>query len=69
MSEGESRLEVRVVELEVRYAHQERMIEELNGVIIEQQKEISRIHADLRRLADRALQSNEPIHNEPPPHY
>ncbi len=40
----------RITELEIRYAHAERMIEDLNQVVIEANTEIAQLTARLQRL-------------------
>ncbi len=61
--------ERRIVDLEVRYVHQERLLEELSEVVASQAKEIERLRLDVRRLGDRALRGEDEVPNEPPPHY
>ncbi|HTJ83154.1 MAG TPA: SlyX family protein [Polyangiaceae bacterium] len=63
-------MESRIVDLEVRYTHQERTIEELSRVVFEQQKVIVELEARLKGLEKRAALAGEPTPpNEPPPHY
>jgi len=60
--------------LEVRLAHQERMIEDLNQTITAQWKDIDRLKREIERLSDRlasaenAIDSN-PADEPPPPHW
>jgi SlyX protein len=59
----------RIQELEIRYMHQQRMLEELNQVVIEQGRAIDRLVGELSEL--RAMQPDDdaPPTDEPPPHY
>lgn len=61
--------ERRLVALELKFMHQERLLEELSGVLAEQQKEIARLTAELGALRERLRAAEEPVPNEPPPHY
>lgn len=58
----------RIDELEIRYTHQERLIEELNAVLIEQGRAIERLIAEVKELRDRAPGESQPQY-ERPPHY
>lgn len=64
----------RIDELEIRLAHQERAIEDLNQTITAQWKDIDRLKRELERLSDRlataehAIDSN-PADEPPPPHW
>jgi len=63
-------LEERVTELEVRLTYQDRLIAELNEVVIELRGEVLRLAAKTRRV-EQELEvgaSNDPA-NGPPPHY
>lgn len=60
----------RLVELESRLMHQEKLLEQLDGVVIEQQKNIERLTRELLRLKDHLLQPPAETGEEPPPpHY
>jgi SlyX protein len=64
--------ETRIDELEMRVAHQDKTIAELNDVITEQWKKMEAIERQLRRFGEEleALESNEgPTANQKPPHY
>ena len=39
-------LEARLTDLEIRYTHQARLVEELDGVVVEQQRLIDRLVAE-----------------------
>ena len=64
----------RIDELEIRMAHQEQTIEDLNGAITAQWKIIDRLERQVSRLTDRlaeaegAMGEAPPVH-QPPPHY
>ena len=68
---GERDVESRFVDLETKVSYLEHHQEELNQVVIEQQKEIDQLKAQVTLLVDhikssgQALDPNEP----PPPHY
>lgn len=63
----------RIDALEMRIAHQERVIEELNATVTGQWKEIETLRRQVERMADRLQQvadnaaPNAP--EPPPPHY
>ena len=61
--------ESRLIELEVRYSHLERLVDELNRVVFEQGKVISGLRAELLRMRSRLDEGNEAIKDERPPHY
>lgn len=67
-------LEQRVIELEMRLAHHERMAEDLSDVIAEQGRTIDRMTLQIRRLIERLLEveaggQRSPQDDRPPPHY
>jgi len=67
-------LERRVVELESRLAHHERMAEELSAVVAEQARAVDLLTAQVRRLNDRLRLVEDgwersPQDERPPPHY
>jgi uncharacterized coiled-coil protein SlyX len=62
-----SRMEPRLVALEVRYTHLERQVEELSQVVFAQQKVIDRLTAELAGLRARTGGVDGP--SERPPHY
>ena len=67
-------VESRLVELESRLAHHERMAEDLSGVLYEQGRAIERLGAQVRRLTERlatleAGGGHSPADERPPPHY
>ena len=71
---GDDKLENRVAELEIRISFQDQTIQQLNDVVIRQQRELEKITRDLAQLkgqlstltaAPTGNQATEP----PPPHY
>jgi SlyX protein len=68
-----SDIENRVMELEIKNTHQEETIEQLNQIVIEQQKSITEIARHIEQLQNKILNlqdSNEKERPEPPPpHY
>jgi SlyX protein len=67
-------LAARIDALEIRIAHQDRTIEELNGTITDQWKQIEDLAYRVSRLSDelRAVESSAGAGEEPeppPPHY
>jgi len=63
----------RIEALEIRLAHQDRVIEDLNAITTAQWKEIDTLKREIERLRDRMLEieSNRPANlpEPPPPHY
>lgn len=64
-------IETRMDELEMRVAHQDKTIAELNEVITEQWKKLEMMERQLRRLGEEleAMESPEAPANQKPPHY
>jgi len=67
-------LEQRLVELESRVAHHERMAEELSQVLNDQGRTIDMLMVQVRRLTDRVREAEagwdrSPQDDKPPPHY
>lgn len=64
-------MEDRITELETKMTHQEKMIDELNDVVIQQGKEIEALKVKARVLKE--SMSQQLLKNEedetPPPHY
>lgn len=64
----------RIEALEIAQAHQEQLVEELNGVVSEQWTLIDRLKKELERVRDRVSQMEyevrkAPGDDRPPPHY
>ncbi|MCA0434236.1 MAG: SlyX family protein [Proteobacteria bacterium] len=64
-------LETRIDDLEIRLAHQDRAIADLNDVITGQWKKIEALERQLRRLNEemQALESSDAPPIQKPPHY
>ncbi|MFO0613840.1 MAG: SlyX family protein [Polyangiaceae bacterium] len=62
-------MEAKLTDLEVRYTHQQRLLDELSGVVYEQSRTIAKLEARVTDLERRLRGVEEPIGNEPPPHY
>ena len=67
-------LEKKLIALESRLTHHERMAEELSDVMAEQQRTIDLLTAQVRRLTGRLQEmaagwSSSPQDDKPPPHY
>ncbi len=56
----------RFTDLEIRYAHLERLVDELSQVVAGQSRAIEALKTDLRAVAERM---QTPHGNEAPPHY
>jgi SlyX protein len=74
MSYAPDDLQRRLIALETRLTHHERMAEELSDVIAEQQRVIDLLTARVQRLTGRlqdmaANWSPSPQDDRPPPHY
>lgn len=66
--------EQRLIALETRLTHHERMAEELSDVLVEQQRAIELLSAQVKRLTARMREmaagwSSSPQDDRPPPHY
>ena len=67
-------LNERIIELETKSSYQEHLIQELNDVVISQQKQIDSLQASMQRVSD-YLKNNQgsqlarPDEEVPPPHY
>jgi uncharacterized coiled-coil protein SlyX len=64
----------RYAELEIQLTHQQRYLDELNGLVYRQQQEIDRLTAELHQVKEHlqlVLPSlvRAPEDEEPPPHY
>jgi len=67
-------LNERIIELETKSSYQEHLIQELNEVIISQQKQIDALQASIQRMSDylknsQGSQLARPDEEVPPPHY
>jgi SlyX protein len=62
-------MENRLIDLEIRYTHLERQLNELNQVVFDQQKTIDRLAKDVSGLRARLASAEDDAPDEPPPHY
>ncbi|MBM6594651.1 SlyX family protein [Microvirga pudoricolor] len=65
-------LSARIDDLEMRIAHQDRTIEDLNTAIVDQWKQIDALSRKLSNLLDRVQEVEDsagPPVDRPPPHY
>lgn len=65
-------MEDRLIEIEKKYAFQEHLLEQLNEVVVDQQKRISELERRLKFLQDQLTSSDlikKPEEETPPPHY
>jgi SlyX protein len=68
------RSDERIVELEIRLAHQDDLLQTLNRLVTEQQRTIERMQADMENLRLHlaevmAAPGGDPGPEPPPPHY
>ena len=73
-SSGDEAVEDRLIALEIRLAHFERMAEDMSDVMAEQADTIDTLTAQLRRLRERMEEmrldgGTSPQDDRPPPHY
>ena len=62
-------IEKRVIELEIKLTHQDRLLEELNEVVIEQRASIDKLEKRAEALEKALFALQEDPANERPPHY
>jgi len=66
--------EERLIELEIRFAHQEETLRVLNDIVTRQQDRIERLEQICRQLAEKAMGAGDGVfkgtpQDEVPPHY
>jgi SlyX protein len=66
--------EDRIIELEIKVAYQEDLIQELNKIVVQHQQQISRLEATCKLLNERIgslsnMVNAENNDDQPPPHY
>ena len=61
--------EQRLDELEIRFSHQDDFLQQLNSVVITQQKTIDRLEKEILDLKRPTNSNADTIKNEKPPHY
>lgn len=62
-------MEERIVNLEIKLAHQDVLLEQLNQVIYEQQKTIDALRSQVKILIEKMASQDIHANNEKPPHY
>ncbi len=67
-------IEIRMVDLETRFAHLENFIEQLNAVVTDQQKTIERLQKEISDVkhnsnVDMGISSTRSLKDDKPPHY
>jgi uncharacterized coiled-coil protein SlyX len=67
---NETELEARIVDLELRFMRTEKLLEEVNDVVVEQRREIETLASEVKALREQLLAgAGEEAKNERPPHY
>lgn len=66
--------DARLTELEIRFSHQDRYLQELNDIVVSQQKTIDRLEKeilDLKRSANQeaGVSNQRTLKDDKPPHY
>lgn len=67
-------MEERLTDLEIRYTHQERTIQELSDAMFRQELKLEQLQAEVRQLREQLMivspsMVRSPEDEEPPPHY
>jgi uncharacterized coiled-coil protein SlyX len=67
-------MEDRITEMELRFMHQEKIINDLNETVCRQELSIARLERELGRMREQFLTlspsiNRTPNEEEPPPHY
>ena len=62
-------LDSRLTDLEIKYTHQEDLLDQLNKIVAKQSIVIDRLTRELEELKITSIQSQDSIGNEKPPHY
>lgn len=59
----------RLTDLEIRYTHLEKLVDELSSTLYEERRERETLAARVRDLEQRVRGVEDPMPDEPPPHY
>lgn len=67
-------MEERLTDLEIRYTHQERTIQELSDALFRQELKLEQLQTEVRQLREQLMivspsMVRSPEDEEPPPHY
>jgi len=67
-------MEERLADLEIRYTHQERTIQELSDAMFRQELKLEQLQTEVRQLREQLMivspsMVRSPEDEEPPPHY
>ena len=62
-------LEGRIVDLEIKFTHQEDLIDHLNKIVTAQQFTIEKLEKQIKDLKLESTNSGSDLPNEKPPHY
>ena len=66
-------MEERITDLEIRFMHQSRLLEELNELVYEQQQSLERLEKEVKQLREQMRDimpsTVTSLADEPPPHY
>ena len=62
-------LQKQVVDLEIRYAHQEDLLDQLNKIVTSHEFTIDKLIKDIRELKLNSTGGQSDVPNEKPPHY
>ena len=62
-------MERRIIDLELKFMEQSRLLEEISHVLFAQQKLVDALTQRLDRLEGRLRDMGDAVPNEPPPHY
>ncbi|MCM2348715.1 MAG: SlyX family protein [Bacteriovoracaceae bacterium] len=66
--------EERIINLEIKFAHQDNFLDELNKIVTAQQQTIERLEKDILDLkrsinSEHGVQGNRSLKDDKPPHY
>ena len=62
-------LQERVNKLEMILSYQDQTLEDLNEVVLAQQKQIDALEKELKKFQNTLMSLGEEVDNRPPPHY
>lgn len=62
-------MEMRIIDLELKFMEQQRLLEEMSSVLFAQQRLVDGLAQRVERLEGRLRDLGDAIPNEPPPHY